>query len=138
MGGGDGFFKNTKDKMNTKGYLDMELLRFTTAGSVDDGKSTLIGRLLYDSKSIFEDQLEAVEQASRNRGNEEDCRVFHTRVYAVGRELTCHDSRKEAENNSYVEHGRFTGTDVERDVVTFKTRYESHVHLICRVEIYAV
>jgi sulfate adenylyltransferase subunit 1 len=39
------------------GYLDMELLRFTTAGSVDDGKSTLIGRLLYDSKSIFEDQL---------------------------------------------------------------------------------
>ena len=53
------------------GYLNMELLRFTTAGSVDDGKSTLIGRLLYDSKSIFEDQLEAVEQASRNRGNEE-------------------------------------------------------------------
>ena len=49
----------------------MELLRFTTAGSVDDGKSTLIGRLLYDSKSIFEDQLEAVESASRSRGNEE-------------------------------------------------------------------
>lgn len=49
----------------------MELLRFTTAGSVDDGKSTLIGRLLYDSKSIFEDQLEAVEEASRNRGNDE-------------------------------------------------------------------
>ena len=40
------------------GYLDMELLRFTTAGSVDDGKSTLIGRLLYDSKAIFEDQME--------------------------------------------------------------------------------
>ena len=49
-------------------YLDMDLLRFTTAGSVDDGKSTLIGRLLYDSKSIFEDQLEAVSQASRTRG----------------------------------------------------------------------
>ena len=49
----------------------MELLRFTTAGSVDDGKSTLIGRLLYDSKSIFEDQLEAVEAASRSRGGEE-------------------------------------------------------------------
>ena len=46
---------------STRGYLDMELLRFSTAGSVDDGKSTLIGRLLYDSKSIFEDQLEAVE-----------------------------------------------------------------------------
>ena len=56
---------------NTKGYLNMQLLRFTTAGSVDDGKSTLIGRLLYDSKSIFEDQLEAVEEASRSRGNEE-------------------------------------------------------------------
>ena len=49
----------------------MQLLRFTTAGSVDDGKSTLIGRLLYDSKSIFEDQLEAVEQASKSRGNED-------------------------------------------------------------------
>ncbi len=54
----------------TKGYLDMDLLRFTTAGSVDDGKSTLIGRLLYDSKSIFEDQLEAVEESSRQRGDE--------------------------------------------------------------------
>ncbi|MDR2122680.1 MAG: GTP-binding protein [Flavobacteriaceae bacterium] len=53
------------------GYLDMELLRFTTAGSVDDGKSTLIGRLLYDSKSIFEDQLEAVKAASERMGNEE-------------------------------------------------------------------
>ena len=53
------------------GYLDMDLLRFTTAGSVDDGKSTLIGRLLYDSKSIFEDQLEAVEQASQARGQDE-------------------------------------------------------------------
>ena len=46
----------------------MELLRFTTAGSVDDGKSTLIGRLLYDSKSIFEDQLTAVEKTSKKRG----------------------------------------------------------------------
>jgi bifunctional enzyme CysN/CysC len=48
----------------------MELLRFATAGSVDDGKSTLIGRLLYDSKAIFEDQLEAVERTSRQRGDE--------------------------------------------------------------------
>ena len=47
-----------------------DLLRFATAGSVDDGKSTLIGRLLYDSKSIFEDQYEAVEEASRSRGDE--------------------------------------------------------------------
>lgn len=48
----------------------MELLRFATAGSVDDGKSTLIGRLLYDSKSIFEDQLEAVESTSEKMGTE--------------------------------------------------------------------
>ncbi len=47
-----------------------ELLRFSTAGSVDDGKSTLIGRLLYDSKSIFEDQLEAIENTSRKKGHE--------------------------------------------------------------------
>jgi len=46
----------------------MELLRFTTAGSVDDGKSTLIGRLLYDSKSIFEDQMEAVRATSERKG----------------------------------------------------------------------
>jgi sulfate adenylyltransferase subunit 1 len=51
-------------------YQNMELLRFTTAGSVDDGKSTLIGRLLYDSKSIFEDQLESVERTSRDKGYE--------------------------------------------------------------------
>ncbi len=53
------------------GYLDMELLRFTTAGSVDDGKSTLIGRLLYDSKAIFEDQMEQLEMASERRGEEQ-------------------------------------------------------------------
>src|SRR5881409_1305361 len=47
-----------------------ELLRFATAGSVDDGKSTLIGRLLYDTKAIFEDQLEAVEAVSAARGDE--------------------------------------------------------------------
>lgn len=45
-----------------------QLLRFTTAGNVDDGKSTLIGRLLYDSKAIFEDQLEAIENSSRKKG----------------------------------------------------------------------
>src|SRR6188474_544342 len=48
----------------------MDLLRFATAGSVDDGKSTLIGRLLYDSKSIFEDQLEAVQATSVSKGHE--------------------------------------------------------------------
>ena len=46
------------------------LLRFITAGSVDDGKSTLIGRLLYDSKTIFEDQLESIEVASTQRGTD--------------------------------------------------------------------
>lgn len=53
---------------NQDSYLNMELLRFTTAGSVDDGKSTLIGRLLLDCKAIFEDQLEAVEQTSKRKG----------------------------------------------------------------------
>ncbi len=48
----------------------MDLLRLATAGSVDDGKSTLIGRLLYDSKSIFEDQLESIEATSASRGDE--------------------------------------------------------------------
>jgi len=48
----------------------MDIMRFATAGSVDDGKSTLIGRLLYDSKSIFTDQLEAVERTSRDRGED--------------------------------------------------------------------
>jgi sulfate adenylyltransferase subunit 1 len=56
--------------VSTAGYLDMELLRFTTAGSVDDGKSTLIGRLLYDSKSIFEDQYEAIKLSSEKRGED--------------------------------------------------------------------
>ena len=55
---------------NKNTYLDMELLRFTTAGSVDDGKSTLIGRLLYDSKAIFEDQMELLEETSKQRGEE--------------------------------------------------------------------
>ncbi|MGH8742802.1 MAG: sulfate adenylyltransferase subunit CysN [Burkholderiales bacterium] len=51
-------------------FQDIELLRFITAGSVDDGKSTLIGRLLYDSKSIFEDQLAAIENTTRRKGRE--------------------------------------------------------------------
>lgn len=58
------------NEMDSSTYLDMELLRFTTAGSVDDGKSTLIGRLLYDSKAIFQDQLEAIERASIKKGEE--------------------------------------------------------------------
>ena len=49
----------------------LDLLRFITCGSVDDGKSTLIGRLLYDSKAIFEDQMEAIEQVSQRRGDAE-------------------------------------------------------------------
>lgn len=55
----------TKEMINNN-----QLLRFTTAGSVDDGKSTLIGRLLYDSKSIFEDQLEAIENTSKQKGHD--------------------------------------------------------------------
>ena len=60
---------NLSERPDTAAAVD--LLRFTTAGSVDDGKSTLIGRLLYDSKAIFEDQLEAVDQASQERGDED-------------------------------------------------------------------
>ncbi len=58
------------EDFSTTGYLDMDLLRFTTAGSVDDGKSTLIGRLLYDSKAIFDDQYEAIRESSERRGEE--------------------------------------------------------------------
>tara|TARA_B100000989_G_scaffold292914_1_gene269547 strand:+ start:2171 stop:3445 length:1275 start_codon:yes stop_codon:yes gene_type:complete len=54
----------------TNNYLKMDLLRFTTAGSVDDGKSTLIGRLFHDTKSIFEDQLDAIERSSKQKGDE--------------------------------------------------------------------
>ncbi|MFH1321404.1 MAG: sulfate adenylyltransferase subunit CysN [Bacteroidota bacterium] len=56
--------------LDSDGYLNMELLRFTSVGSVDDGKSTLIGRLLYDSKSIFKDQYEAIKRTSEQRGEE--------------------------------------------------------------------
>ncbi len=63
--------ENVKDIFKEKYMLDNnQLLRFTTAGSVDDGKSTLIGRLLYDSKSIFEDQLEAIENTSKKKGHD--------------------------------------------------------------------
>ena len=56
---------------NKISFSDTELLRFITAGSVDDGKSTLIGRLLYDSKSIFEDQLNSITNTSHKRGMKE-------------------------------------------------------------------
>jgi sulfate adenylyltransferase subunit 1 len=58
-------------EINNNNHRDLGLLRFTTAGSVDDGKSTLIGRLLYDSKSIFEDQMEHITESSKRRGKDE-------------------------------------------------------------------
>ncbi len=65
-----------KDRLSIKEFLDKDeqkdLLRFLTAGSVDDGKSTLIGRLLYDSKKLYEDQLVALEKDSRRMGNAGD------------------------------------------------------------------
>jgi len=64
------FFINIVKNIEMNNDTNTELLRFTTAGSVDDGKSTLIGRLLYDSKSIFEDQYEAVKEASERRGED--------------------------------------------------------------------
>ena len=62
-------WKNVKKKDISR--MKAELLRFTTAGSVDDGKSTLIGRLLYDSKSIFRDQLASIEATSKKKGLDE-------------------------------------------------------------------
>jgi len=59
--------KSAKDIFNME-----DLLRFTTAGSVDDGKSTLIGRLLYDSKNVFEDQLDSVKEASTRLNRDMD------------------------------------------------------------------
>ena len=56
------------EKENNSGYLNMDLLRFTTAGSVDDGKSTLIGRLLHDSKMIYEDHLASIAAESAKSG----------------------------------------------------------------------
>ena len=55
--------------ISSEKYLNMDLMRFTTAGSVDDGKSTLIGRLLYDSKAIFQDQMDAIEETSEKMGD---------------------------------------------------------------------
>ena len=60
----------TETNTTSLSYLKSDLLHFTTAGSVDDGKSTLIGRLLFDSKKIFDDQLEAIINTSNQRGNE--------------------------------------------------------------------
>lgn len=62
---------NEQEALFSSVETQIDVLRFTTAGSVDDGKSTLIGRLLYDSKAIFEDQLDAVARASQARGEEE-------------------------------------------------------------------
>ncbi len=58
------------EKPDLTAYENKSLLRFTTSGSVDDGKSTLIGRLLYETNCIFEDQFAAVEKTSQQRGNE--------------------------------------------------------------------
>ena len=56
--------------LENSAVIEPDLLRFAAAGSVDDGKSTLIGRLLYDSKSIFEDQLHTLERTSQKRGQD--------------------------------------------------------------------
>ena len=80
-----------ENNFDTNSYLNMELLRFTTAGSVDDGKSTLIGRLLYDSKSIFEDQVAQIEHASAKKGLDHvDLRLYR---WAEGRTRARHHHR---------------------------------------------
>lgn len=76
-----------ENKLNIKEYLDKDeqkdLLRLLTAGSVDDGKSTLIGRLLFDSKKLYEDQLAALERDSKRVGNAGD----HIRLRFVVRRV---------------------------------------------------
>ena len=77
--------KNMEDnKLDIKAFLDRDeqkdLLRFLTAGSVDDGKSTLIGRLLFDSKKIYEDQLDALERDSKRVGNAGDHKIGRAHV----------------------------------------------------------
>lgn len=64
------FFINYQQSLIIYNYKQMDILRFITAGSVDDGKSTLIGRLLYDSKSILQDQLEVLEKHSKNKNDD--------------------------------------------------------------------
>src|SRR5260221_6235816 len=68
--GGPGASGGTGGTGGAEGDRGMDILRLATAGSVDDGKSTLIGRLLYDSKAIFEDQLASVERTSKERGED--------------------------------------------------------------------
>ena len=57
--------------MSSQPSDELDIIRISTAGSVDDGKSTLLGRLLYDTKSIFEDQYDALKRASEHRGESE-------------------------------------------------------------------
>lgn len=68
--------RDMENTYNPSAYLDMQLLRFIVAGSVDNGKSTLIGRLLYDSKAIFQDQLDELERSSLRKG-ESDINLAH-------------------------------------------------------------
>src|ERR1039458_9695763 len=67
-GGNSGRGSGTNVRRGTGAHPVMDLLRFAAVGSVDDGKSTLIGRLLHDTKQLFDDQIEAIEAASRRRG----------------------------------------------------------------------
>jgi translation elongation factor EF-1alpha len=79
---------------------EMDLLRFATAGSVDDGKSTLIGRLLLDSKAIFEDQLEAVESSSAAKGYDYTDLALLTDGLRSEREQGITTSRRRAASSS--------------------------------------
>ena len=72
---------------------EIQILRFTTAGSVDDGKSTLIGRLLLDSKSLYEDQLKSIEKTSKKRGFELIDQITNTEMLY---------NRENLLNNSFV------------------------------------
>ena len=78
------------NKLDIKAFLDKDeqkdLLRLLTAGSVDDGKSTLIGRLLFDSKKLYEDQLDALERDSKRVGNAGEHIDYRSEERRVGKE----------------------------------------------------
>ena len=84
-----------------------ELLRFATAGSVDDGKSTLIGRLLYDTKQIFADQLEHIEQTSERRGDRWESRPVPVRRPGVVRSTAGTDRAPNSSRAAAIGCGRW-------------------------------
>ena len=102
--------------ISSEKYLNMDLLRFTTAGSVDDGKSTLIGRLLYDSKAIFADQMEAIEKTSEPQFVQELVQLKTSDSESEGRPLNNRDELYEAAIDVVVREGRGSVSLLQRSL----------------------